>query len=81
MHRSKLRILISLSLVLIVSIVSYLMKDTPLNTMAGIDEHPIYSVNREDKVVALTFDINWTEKDNIYSILYNLDIYNRSGEI
>lgn len=79
MHRSKLRILISLSLVLIVSIVSYLMKDTPLNTMAGIDEHPIYSVNREDKVVALTFDINWTEKDNIYSILDTLDKYNVKG--
>lgn len=34
---------------------------------------PIYSVEREDKKIALTFDVNWAEKEHIYEILDLLD--------
>lgn len=34
---------------------------------------PIYSVEREDKKIALTFDVNWAEKEYIYEILDLLD--------
>lgn len=42
-------------------------------------ELPIYSVQTEEKVLALTFDINWAEKDNLYGILDILDKYNVKG--
>ncbi|MDZ5252854.1 polysaccharide deacetylase family sporulation protein PdaB [Clostridium sp. LIBA-8841] len=34
---------------------------------------PIYSVERDDKKIALTFDVNWAEKEHIYEILDLLD--------
>lgn len=36
---------------------------------------PIYSVNRDDKKVSLTFDVNWGD-NHIEEILNTLDIYN-----
>ena len=40
---------------------------------------PIFSVDRDDKAVALTFDINWAENDSLISILDVLDKYNVKG--
>ena len=37
------------------------------------NKKPIHSVEREDKNIALTFDINWAEKDYLYEILDLLD--------
>lgn len=34
---------------------------------------PIHSVEREDKNISLTFDVNWAEKDYLYEILDLLD--------
>lgn len=43
------------------------------------EEEPIYSVDTPDKVVSLTFDVNWAEKDNLESILNILKKYNVKG--
>lgn len=49
-------------------------------TMANIqEEEPIYCVDITEKVVSLTFDINWVEKDNIQVILDVLNKYNVKG--
>lgn len=47
--------------------------------MSTDKEMPIFSVNRDDKAVSLSFDINWAENDYIYSILDILDKYNVKG--
>lgn len=75
----KTRIYISILMFILLIFISFLYKDKPLNTVADISEVPIYSVESKDKVIALTFDINWAEKDNIYSILDTLDKYNVKG--
>nr|WP_207713813.1 polysaccharide deacetylase family protein [Clostridium saccharobutylicum] len=43
------------------------------------EEEPIYSVDTQDKVVSLSFDVNWAEKDNLESILTILKKYNVKG--
>lgn len=50
-----------------------------VSTSGENSELPIFSVNREEKVAAITFDINWAENDNIYGILDILDKYNVKG--
>ncbi|MCE5222318.1 MAG: polysaccharide deacetylase family protein [Clostridium sp.] len=48
--------------------------------MGNIDEEePIYRVDTNEKVVSLTFDVNWTEKDNLEVILNILEKYNVKG--
>lgn len=81
MQWRKKRIFFSILLVgiLIVTSLLYKSKNYPLNTVADISEIPIYSVDRGDRAIALTFDINWTDKDNIYSILDTLEKYNIKG--
>lgn len=37
---------------------------------------PIYSVDTEEKKIAITFDVNWAEKEYLYDILDVLDKYN-----
>ncbi|MGL5615520.1 MAG: polysaccharide deacetylase family protein [Sarcina sp.] len=39
------------------------------------DEKPIYSVGREEKLIALTFDVNWAENDHLEEILEVLKDY------
>lgn len=41
--------------------------------------NPIFSVNKEEKVLSLTFDINWAETEYLYNILDVLDKYNVKG--
>jgi len=43
------------------------------------EELPIYCVDTSEKVVSLTFDINWVEKDNLNVILDVLKKYNVKG--
>lgn len=43
------------------------------------EKQPIYRVDTEEKVVSLTFDINWAEKENLPIILDILDKYNVKG--
>lgn len=70
---------LSLTLVIIMIAASFIYKNKSENTMGSINKSPIYSVDRQDNTIAFTFDINWTEKDNIYSILDVLDRYNVKG--
>lgn len=39
----------------------------------SMDELPIHSVERKDKKISLTFDVNWAEKDYLYEILNLLE--------
>jgi len=43
------------------------------------EEEPIYCVDTNEKVVSLTFDVNWTEKDSLEVILNILNKYNVKG--
>lgn len=43
------------------------------------EEDPIYSVDTQEKVVSLTFDVNWVEKENLDVILNILNKYNVKG--
>lgn len=40
------------------------------------DEIPIYSVEVDEKLIAITFDVNWAENDHLEEILDVLDEYN-----
>ncbi|MGL5066701.1 MAG: polysaccharide deacetylase family protein [Sarcina sp.] len=40
------------------------------------DKVPVFSVDTEEKKVALTFDLNWADPDEVYKILDVLDKYN-----
>lgn len=54
--------------------------DKTTQAMGNIhEEEPIYCVDTTEKVVSLTFDINWVEKDNIQVILDVLNKYNVKG--
>ena len=44
----------------------------PINVFAK-DNKPIHCVDREDKKISLTFDVNWAENDYLYEILDLLD--------
>lgn len=51
-----------------------------ISVMGNVQEQePIYCVDTNDKVVSLTFDVNWVEKDNIDVILSILKKYNIKG--
>lgn len=73
------RIVITISMCLILAIISIKLNSSDTATIADMSGIPIYSVQRDDKAIALTFDINWAEKDNIYSILDTLEKYNVKG--
>lgn len=75
----KSKIFLSLLLIITIMFVSYLSKDQSVKTMGDVVELPIYSVDRKDKVVSLTFDINWAETEYLYDILDTLDKYNIKG--
>lgn len=40
---------------------------------AEVNEQPLFEVDTEEKVVALSFDVNWAEEDYLYEILDILD--------
>lgn len=75
----KLRIFIDLFLMIVVIVMSIQYKKNVNAICINLNEHPIYSVDTEEKVISLTFDINWAEKDNLESILQILDKYNVKG--
>lgn len=66
-------------LLIIMSIVSpFLMKNNKsMQVQRNIEpDKPIYKVKTEEKLISLTFDINWAEKDELDNILNVLDKYN-----
>ena len=75
----KKKSIISILFFLFLIIASYFQIDKEINTNMNTDDMPIYSVDTNERKISLTFDINWAEKDNIYSILDTLDKYNVKG--
>ena len=76
MKWGKRKITIGILLLLITMAGSLFLNSNAKQTVGDNYNMPIYSVNREEKVLAITFDINWAENDYIYSILDILDKYN-----
>lgn len=74
----KNKILIILLLLFIVICASFL----PDSKQVRADKYnfqPIYSVDTDKKYAAITFDVNWAEKENLPCILDVLDKYNVKG--
>jgi polysaccharide deacetylase family sporulation protein PdaB len=75
----KKRIGINLFLIFILIAVSIGI-NKGISVMGNVhEEDPIYCVDTNEKVVSLTFDVNWVEKDNIEVILGILKKYNVKG--
>lgn len=75
----KKRIGINLSLIFFYIIFSFVINRT-IDVIGNIhEEEPIYCVDTKEKVVSLTFDVNWVEKDNLEVILSILKKYNVKG--
>ncbi|MBE6053017.1 MAG: deacetylase [Clostridium sartagoforme] len=71
------RVGISLLLLLSTIIISFFFTTKTKLSLAEINnDKPIYRVKTEDKKIAITFDINWAEKDELFNILEVLDKYN-----
>lgn len=73
------RIGVNLILIIVLMLIS-ISTSKSIYTMSNINEQePIYCVDTNEKVVSLTFDINWAEKDNLQVILDILNKYNIKG--
>jgi polysaccharide deacetylase family sporulation protein PdaB len=72
---------IAIDIILIISLVFVSIGISKnIQAMGNIhEEEPIYCVDTNEKVVSLTFDINWAEKDNLPVILDILKKYNIKG--
>ena len=55
---------------------SYIYKEKNTQVISDYTNIPIYSVNKDEKVASLTFDINWGERDYLNDILEVLNKYN-----
>lgn len=53
-----------------------MFKAVNIKVLNDVYEIPIFSVEKEEKDIAISFDINWAEKDYLSSILDILDKYN-----
>ena len=63
----KKRIGVDLILIIFLIFISIGINRTTQAMGNNHEEAPIYCVDTNAKVVSLTFDVNWTEKDNIRS--------------
>ncbi|MCF0148083.1 MAG: polysaccharide deacetylase family protein, partial [Clostridium sp.] len=71
------RVGLSLLLLLSTIIISIFFTEKAKSSLAEFkNDKPIYRVKTEEKVVSITFDINWAEKEELYNILEVLDKYN-----
>ena len=74
--KRRYKVFISFILLISVIITSIILESKIQYTNTEVSKSvPIYRVKREDKAVSITFDINWAEKDEIFSILDVLDKY------
>lgn len=71
-----IRNVLTLFLLIFTMILSIGMKNQYIGIFAEDSNKPIYKVSKEEKELALTFDINWAENDELYNILDVLDKYN-----
>jgi len=78
--KRKNRTFIALLLICVLMMFSLIMKNTSKEVLINVtEEQPIFRVDRQDKSISLTFDINWAETEYLYSILDLLDKYNVKG--
>ena len=71
------RVLFSIVLLFSTILISFLSVEKADFSLAEINNNtPIYRVKTDDKKLAITFDINWAENDQLYNILEVLDKYN-----
>lgn len=75
----KKKIGLSLILIVLLMLMSIGTSKTTQAVSNITEEEPIYCVDTNEKVVSLTFDINWAEKDNLQVILDILKKYNIKG--
>lgn len=74
------KIAIDLAVIMSAIILSLTMDSKSKLIMNNMNEEtPIFSVDTQEKVVSLTFDVNWAEKENLGSILEILNKYNIKG--
>ncbi|MGN0145284.1 MAG: polysaccharide deacetylase family protein [Clostridium sp.] len=74
------KIAVDLGIIVIAVVLSLTMGSESKVTVSNTtEENPIYSVDTQEKVVSLTFDVNWAEKENLGSILDILNKYNVKG--
>ena len=71
-----IRNVLTLFLLIFTMVLSIGMKNQYIGIFAEDSNKPIYKVSKEEKELALTFDINWAENDELYNILDVLDKYN-----
>lgn len=76
---TKKRIGIDLVLIVLLIFISIGIDKTTEAMVNTHEEGPIYCVDINEKIVSLTFDVNWTEKDNLEVILNTLNKYNVKG--
>lgn len=75
--RRRYRVALSLILLLSTILIStFFTEKTKLSLAEVNNDKPIYRVKTEEKIIAITFDINWAENDELYNILEVLDKYN-----
>ena len=79
MNWRKLKISINILLLVSIVLISVLASKEVQVSGSAEEKHPIYRVDTDEKVVSLTFDVNWAEKENLQSILDILDKYNVKG--
>jgi peptidoglycan-N-acetylglucosamine deacetylase len=79
--KRRYKVIISTILLIISILIPFIMKGKGSVLAQGKIESdkPIYRVKEEEKVISLTFDINWAEKDELDNILTVLDKYNVKG--
>ncbi|MDS0527518.1 polysaccharide deacetylase family protein [Clostridium sp. SHJSY1] len=71
-----IRTCLSILLIFMLIGTSYLAKGINIKVLNEGYELPIFSVEKEEKVVSISFDVNWAEQDYLNSILDILDKYN-----
>ena len=75
--KRRYRVAISLLLLIFTVVASFVTTGKAKYSFTEVyNNKPIYRVNTEEKKLALTFDINWAEKEELFNILEVLDKYN-----
>ena len=71
---------INILILILVTIISVVYSNESTSTWSNQTKQlPIYSVKTDEKKIALTFDVNWAEKEYIYEILDVLEEGNAKG--
>ncbi|WP_294348320.1 polysaccharide deacetylase family protein [uncultured Clostridium sp.] len=70
------KIFLSFMLIFLLIGGSYLIENGNIYTENEVHDLPIYSVDTSEKLISISFDVNWAENDYLNSILKVLEKYN-----